>query len=334
MPITVVRCSSTCNACVEAVDPVVVRTTQTHTGQAVPVLGVGWGSHCRDEVASGEWMSLESDSINVLKLTSVLLALQIWMTQLQERKLSQVMIMADNTSAITHIRNQGGHAPCLNMIAMEILDWSIQTDIYLSSRQILVKLNRRVDLLSQQGIMATEWTLNTIVFEALCKVWPRPFLNLMATRENAVCVTGSGRETSSSGLILCDTRRVGGLCLPSQRLDSHPSRESGSSSGGSNMHPAQMDQSAWVPCAIGAPDKRPPGSSSLLSPSPDARVDDFPPVTEALQPSRLQTIRKHLSSASPLTPVTRDMLRAIKLEDTADTSRWYPSGISAWFYGC
>lgn len=125
-----------------------------------------------------------------------------------------MIVMADNTSAITHIRNQGGDTRSLT-----------EQDRHGDPGLVHQDGHSSVWLMNRQGIAATEWTLNMTVFESLWKVWPRPFLDLIATREN------TRLPQFVLPVLFChEPPWLGGVRVSSKHDDINTTREAGSTS--------------------------------------------------------------------------------------------------------
>ena len=81
---------------------------------------VSWGVHLDEQVASGLWAPEEVElSINARELLAIERALRWFAPHLVG---SSVAVFADNSTAISYLRNQGGtHSSFLNSIAQRIL---------------------------------------------------------------------------------------------------------------------------------------------------------------------------------------------------------------------
>ena len=77
---------------------------------------VGWGAHLDEQVASGFWAPEE---VELLAIERALLWFAPHLVG------SSVAVFADNSTAISYLRNQGGtHSSFLNSIAQRILRWA------------------------------------------------------------------------------------------------------------------------------------------------------------------------------------------------------------------
>ena len=150
-------------------------------------LDVGWGAHLDEQVASGLWAPEEVElSINARELLAIERALLWFALHLVG---SSVAIFANNSTAISYLRNQGGtHSSFLNSIAQRILRWAESLPVVVSPQFIMGKQNVLADALSRPNqILGSEWTLKQEVFRDLCKRWPVS-IDLFATSQNHRCL--------------------------------------------------------------------------------------------------------------------------------------------------
>ena len=110
----------------------------------------GWAATMLDLKIQGDWNSDERQlSINLLELRAIRLGLQAF--QLRLRGLN-VGIMADNTTALAYIRNEGGtRSFSLNREAQLVLEWAESLDVQLLPQYIQGKLNVDADTLSRKN---------------------------------------------------------------------------------------------------------------------------------------------------------------------------------------
>ena len=149
-------------------------------------LGRGLGAHLDEQVASGFWAPEEVElSINVRELLAIERALLWFAPHLVG---SSLAIFADNSTAISYLRNQGGtHSSLLNSIAQRILRWAESLPVVISPQFIMGKHNVLADALSRPNqILGSEWTLKQEVFRDLCKRWPVS-IDLFAISQNHRC---------------------------------------------------------------------------------------------------------------------------------------------------
>ena len=147
---------------------------------------VGWGAHLDELVASGLWAPEEvALSINARELLAIERAL-LWFAP--HFVSSSVAVFADNSTAISYLRNQGGtHSSFLNSIAQRILCWAEDLPVVISPHFIMGKHNVLADALSRPNqILGSKWTLKQEVFRDLCRRWPVS-IDLFATSQNHRC---------------------------------------------------------------------------------------------------------------------------------------------------
>ena len=144
----------------------------------------GWGAFFEGHSASGHWSPAEANfHISRLELRAVRLALQELGPLVQGRSLR---LLADNTTAVAYIRNQGGtHSLSLFLEARDLLQWCAAQDIILHPFFLPGHLNSLADLFSRQSqVLGTEWTLHVAVFRRLHQLVPSLSVDLFATRLN------------------------------------------------------------------------------------------------------------------------------------------------------
>ena len=147
---------------------------------------VGWGAHLDEQVASGLWAPEDVElSINARELLAIKRALRWFAPHLAG---SSVVVFADNSTAVSYLRNQGGtRSSFLNSIAQKILRWAEDLSVVISPQFIMGKLIVLADALSRPNqILGSEWTLKQEVFGDLCRRWPVS-IDLFATSQNHRC---------------------------------------------------------------------------------------------------------------------------------------------------
>ena len=147
---------------------------------------VGWGSHLDEQFASGLWAPQDVErSINARELLAIESALK-WFAPLLAS--SSVAVFADNSTAVSYLRNQGGtRSSFLNSIAQRILCWAEDLSVVIFPQFIMGKHNVLADALSRPNqILGSEWTLKQEVFRDLCRRWTVS-IGLFATSQNHRC---------------------------------------------------------------------------------------------------------------------------------------------------
>ena len=129
----------------------------------------GWGATYSQVNAGGAWDEEEPPAhINVLELLAAYLALQSLCKHCVD---SHVCLYMDNSTAVSHINKKGGtHSVLCDALAVEIWQWAIPQNIWLSAAFIPGESNVVADFYSWCPNNNTEWQLNPTVFERLCEV--------------------------------------------------------------------------------------------------------------------------------------------------------------------
>jgi ribonuclease HI len=174
----------------------------------------GWGAYspATGERAGSRWLPQEArQHINCLELKAVLLALQAFC---KDRSKLKVHIRTDNTTTMYCIRNQGSTRllEC-NDLARQIWWWAKERDIWLSTAHIPGIENTEGDQASRVFNDAIEWSINNDTFDAICKVFGQPEVDLFASRLN--------KKVSRFYSWLPDPESVGVDVFPSVCVDRH-----------------------------------------------------------------------------------------------------------------
>ena len=145
----------------------------------------GWGAHNNNTSVSigGRWSFLEADNhINFLELLAIFYALRSFCSELRSVHIS---IQSDSTCAVAYICNMGGMtSPKMDNLAMQIWEWCIERDIYLSASHICSEINVHADFSSRNFSDSTEWMLKKEIFQRLCDQCFVPDIDLFASRLN------------------------------------------------------------------------------------------------------------------------------------------------------
>ena len=101
---------------------------------------------------------------------------------------SSVALFADDSTAISYLRSQGGtRLPLLNSIAQRILRWAESLPVVFAPQFFMGLGNVLTDSLSiPSQILGSKWILTTEVFQDLCKRWSVS-IYLFATSLNHQC---------------------------------------------------------------------------------------------------------------------------------------------------
>ena len=150
--------------------------------------GQGWGATDLVTHTGGRWNDLElaaaaNNEINYLETTAAGLALQSFCSDKSD---IHVLIRLDNTTAVSYINNMGGiKSPPCNSAAINIWNWCIDRNIWLTASHLPGRENTEADRCSRQFNDRTEWMLNKSVFEDISQHFGTPKLDLFASRLNA-----------------------------------------------------------------------------------------------------------------------------------------------------
>ena len=142
----------------------------------------GWGSSLGGHMLSGTWPKWKIPThINWLELRAVLLALRGFAHLISGQC---VLLLTDNSSTVSYLRKQGGlHSVDLYDLTREVYLLTERLGVNLVVRHIPSKRNVLADALSRSSPLATEWKLNTDVFQLLQSLAPLS-IDLFATRLN------------------------------------------------------------------------------------------------------------------------------------------------------
>ena len=257
---------------------------------------VGWGAHLDEQFASGLWAPEDVErSINARELLAIESALK-WFAPLLAG--SSVAVFADNSTAVSYLRNQGGTSSSfLNSIAQRILRWAEDLSVVISPQFIMGKHNVLADAFSRPNqILGSEWTLKQEVFRDLCRRWPVS-IDLFATSQNHRCsiyfFSLPRSQCYGDGCASSKLECVAGVCLSS--LVSH--------SGGFEEAPVILWSStdhrssilaleAVVSGSSGSGGRRPGRSSTVQRPSASAPLPPFSSGSVQAVSSCLVTIKR------------------------------------------
>ena len=140
-----------------------------------------WGATLNHIHLSGQWSKEEArEHINKLELRAILYALKSMRDQVENKI---VGVFADNTTALSYIRKQGGTKSWeLFQLVEELFAWLELHNVTLIPRFVQGKSNVVADTLSRKDkVIPTEWTLNALVCKELWREWGRPLVDLFAT---------------------------------------------------------------------------------------------------------------------------------------------------------
>ena len=145
----------------------------------------GWGGTCGTERFGGRWNEEEKvRHINLLELLGAFFVLKVCKNHIEGK---HVHMLLDNTTAIAYINHMGGKHGNLNSLAVEVWNWCLEHDIWLSAAHLPGVENVEADYESRHFNDRCEWSLHEGVFQRLIEVFGKPEIDLFASRLNATC---------------------------------------------------------------------------------------------------------------------------------------------------
>ena len=121
----------------------------------------GWGCPLHEALTGCQWTPEEaSEHINFLEIKAVLLGLQSFFDKVSCKN---VEVLIDNTTAVSCINQMGTcHSEKLNCIVIEIWEWCIQHDVWLTAAHIPGPMN----IIADQEISSDlEWVLDLKIYK-------------------------------------------------------------------------------------------------------------------------------------------------------------------------
>ena len=143
---------------------------------------IGFGASLDNLHFSGVWSaSQQAHHINYLEMLCVQLALHHFVAHLAGKS---VLVATDNSTVVCYLNKQSGtRSWSLHTLTYDILLWCFNHQVVLRSRHIPGRLNVIADQLSRSGqILPTEWMLHSTVFQAVCRLWETPHVDMFATQ--------------------------------------------------------------------------------------------------------------------------------------------------------
>ena len=99
-----------------------------------------------------------------------------------------VLLRLNNSTTVAYIDKKGGMAcKYCNDFAFDIWSWEVKKDIWLPVSHTPGFENNIADLKSRYFCDNKEWSLNSYMFEKMCKKFGKPEIYLFATHLNAKC---------------------------------------------------------------------------------------------------------------------------------------------------
>ena len=144
---------------------------------------LGWGAVFGTRKTGGRWTPSEAEyHINILELLAAFFALKCFCSHMSN---CHIQIQIDNTTALAYINNMGGSkSKELNQLAVQIWEWCILRNIWLSAVHIPGRLNTGADEKSRVFSDNHEWMLNKHPFDKILLRHPGLDFDLFASRLN------------------------------------------------------------------------------------------------------------------------------------------------------
>ena len=144
---------------------------------------LGWGAVFGTRKTGGRWTPSEAEyHINILELLAAFFALKCFCSHMSN---CHIQIQIDNTTALAYINNMGGSkSKELNQLAVQIWEWCIIRNIWLSAVHIPGRLNTGADEKSRVFSDNHEWMLNKHSFDKILLRHPGLDFDLFASRLN------------------------------------------------------------------------------------------------------------------------------------------------------
>ena len=146
----------------------------------------GWGCTCQGTPTGRCWTADEAENhINYLETKAVLLGLRS--SDIISGK--SITVLIDNTTAVASLNQMGTcHSNTINRLVIDIWEWCITHNIWLTASHIPGIKNTVADAESRKTRRETEWSLNPIVFQkAIAEISVQPDIDLFASRLNYKC---------------------------------------------------------------------------------------------------------------------------------------------------
>lgn len=141
----------------------------------------GWGAVIQGLSTQGYWSASESNlHINVLELKAVFCGLKSLCRNFKDLHLQ---VQSDNFTAVTYINNMGGSKSLTcHEVTVEIWEFCIQRNIYLSANYIPGSQNTNADKLSREVVDRHDWMLKPDIFHIIQEKYPSIEIDLFASR--------------------------------------------------------------------------------------------------------------------------------------------------------
>ena len=145
---------------------------------------LGWGAVSNEKETEGHWhLEEKSLHINVLEMKAVMLGQQ---ALCKDANNVHICLKSDNTTAtVSYINSMGGVKSeiCITM-ALQIWEWCIARQIWISARHIPGSQNVQADKASREFKDSVEWTLSGEIFQDINNHWGPSDIDMFASRLN------------------------------------------------------------------------------------------------------------------------------------------------------
>ena len=144
---------------------------------------LGWGAVLNGMKTGGHWSAEEQGfHINYLEMKAVLLGLKSLCPNAHD---THICVQSDNTTTVTYINAMGGiKTETCNDMALQIWEWCIARQIWLSARHIPGSQNIQADRASRAFKDSIEWSLSKEVFQSILSHWGPFHMDMFASRLN------------------------------------------------------------------------------------------------------------------------------------------------------
>ncbi|KAI8516362.1 hypothetical protein Bbelb_049430 [Branchiostoma belcheri] len=310
----------------------------------------GWGGYSNGVHTGGRWSVEEGQAhINILELRAASLTVRAFCRELVSK---HVKVLTDNVTVVAYLNRLGGtRSQRLLDIALDLWEWCVNRDLYITAEHVPGKENVRADYNSRHFSPATEWTLDRHTFLGLQATFPRLMKgvdlfasDISTTHEGggsvrvpnklpatSVCVLASRARGNRDRCVHNELEQVGSAIRFSPV---HASRTNSKESARRHSSPASrssdLGHSSLVPSPAGDAGRR---TSVTTSPqqSPDAaRVRDASPRGHKNATSRLACLR----SQHDMYGISPEVSKILLASWRAGTQKLYASAWDKWSGWC
>ena len=179
---------SVCNVVSHGEPALTLATYASKTGWGCTTLGTPTGGHWTPEEASNH--------INYLEIKAVLLGLKSFVKVVSDK---HVKVLVDNTTAVSCINQMATcHSQDLNCLVINIWEWCINHNVWLTVAHIPGTDNVITDRESRKSRSDTEWSLDSHIFDkGVQECGFTPDVDLFASHLNNKCrkyILGTGSQ--------------------------------------------------------------------------------------------------------------------------------------------